>query len=75
MTKATKEAVPQAKVYVHRERCQREGHEMSDVDMLICVLKEYKSREVKKEIVFKTIDEHGVPWDYPFEAHFHDYET
>ncbi|NPA85743.1 MAG: hypothetical protein GXO07_07090 [Crenarchaeota archaeon] len=75
IAKAAKELIPEAKVYVIGSVAEGRTTIMSDVDVLICVPEKYKKREVKKKIIFKAIEEYGVPWDYPFEIHFHDYGT
>lgn len=50
---------------------------LSDVDILLCLKEPANPEEIwnlRKRIIGKAIDDHGLPWDYPIELHIHNME-
>jgi len=62
-----------AKVYVIGGAAERRLTVLSDVDVLVCVDESCGADpwELRRRILTRAMDEHGLPWDYPIELHIH----
>jgi len=60
-----------ADVYVIGGAAERRLTVLSDIDVLVCVDEScgVDLWELRRRILTRAMDEHGLPWDYPIELH------
>ena len=60
-----------ADVYVIGGAAERRLTVLSDIDVLVCVDEScgVGPWELRRRILTRAMDEHGLPWDYPIELH------
>ena len=79
IAKATKDLLPDARVYVIGSVVENRTTIYSDIDILVALLsRTLDSEAVKKltvEIIERAIIVYGLPWDAPVEIHIADLKT
>lgn len=72
ISRAVEDLAVEADVFVIGGAAEDRLTALSDVDVLICVRSPGSREELarlRKRVLARAMDEHGLPWDYPVELH------
>lgn len=59
-----------AEIYVIGGAAENKLTILSDIDLLLCLKSKVDDiGELRERILFRAMDDYGLPWDYPIELH------